>query len=95
MCAYVNGRLDANGGQIKRQNPSSLHIVYLWHDAGRVRTCPSGYEPDHGDAGLCRKKTAEFAREVTQGTLYAVKSDDRVWCHFRRSRPLQPEGRGG
>ena len=41
------------------------------------------------------KKTAEFAREVTQGTLYAVKSDDRVWCHFRRSRPLQPEGRGG
>ena len=36
------GRLDANGGQQGGQRVHP-HIVYLWHDAGRVRTCPSGY----------------------------------------------------
>ena len=36
------GRLDANGGQQGGQR-GHPHIVYLWHDAGRVRTCPSGY----------------------------------------------------
>ena len=38
----VPGRLDANGGQQGGQRVHP-HIVYLWHDADRVRTCPSGY----------------------------------------------------
>ena len=37
-----DGRLDANGGQQGGQRVHP-HIVYLWHDADRVRTCPSGY----------------------------------------------------
>ena len=37
-----------------------LLIVYLWHDAGRVQTCASGYELDHGDACLCRINASRF-----------------------------------
>ena len=45
----------------------------LWHDAGRVGTCPSGYEPDHGDAHA-EERPSDFAREVPEGTRYVVKS---------------------
>ena len=41
-------------------NPLDPHLVYLWHDAGRVQTCASGYELDHGDACLCRINASRF-----------------------------------
>jgi len=53
---------------------SSLHIVYLWYDAGRVRTCHSGYEPGDGHACLCRRNTLRFrTRSARRYTICCEK----------------------
>ena len=48
-------QMAAKAHNIVAINPSSLHIVYLWHDAGRVRTCPPGYANFRRGSCVCRK----------------------------------------
>ena len=58
---------------------SSLHIVYLWYDAGRVRTCHSGYEPGDGHACLCRRNTLRFrTRSARRYTICCEKCDRKT-----------------
>ena len=59
---------------MKRKICFQSHIVYLWHVAGRVRTCPSGYEPDYGNAGLCRRNSLRFrTRSARRYTICRLK----------------------
>ena len=59
---------------MKRQICFQSHIVYLWHVAGRVRTCPSGYEPGDGHACLCRRNTLRFrTRSARRYTICRLK----------------------
>ena len=75
---------------------SSLHIVYLWYDAGRVQTCHSGFEPGDGHACLCRRNTLRFrTRSARRYTICRLKVVIEGDAHFRRSRPLRSKGRGG
>ena len=71
-------------------NPSSLHIVYLWHDAGRVRTCPPGKLPARklflpqkrapNSYGMCPEV---YIHDMLRKVIIEEKNS-------RRLRPLDP-----
>ena len=51
----------------------------LWYDAGRVRTCHSGYEPGDSHACLCRRNTLRFrTRSARRYTICCEKCSSRA-----------------